>query len=159
VGQNPLDMPSALHHATIISRDSRNIIRLLHDVLGLPITAELVIDATEMGTLLDWYHDSRDIRSVLLGGGTAGLVEVIDLADSREEDDPGQEWPLRTGVNQLCFAVRDLDTVLDACRQLGLPHQVRGRQDIQLQGQRFSVAALVVDGLRIQLSQLCPGDS
>src|ERR1700677_518736 len=132
-------MPSALHPATIISRDSRNIIRLLHDVLGLPITAELVIDATEMGTLLDWCHDSRDIRSVLLGGGSAGLVEVIDLADSREEDDPGQDWSLRTGVNQLCFAVRDLDTVLDACRQLDLPHQVRGRQDIQLQGQRFSV--------------------
>jgi catechol 2,3-dioxygenase-like lactoylglutathione lyase family enzyme len=148
-------MPTALHHVTVFSRGSQNVIRLLHDVLGLPIAAELIMDAKGLGPLADWCHDSSTIRTVVLGGGSIGLVELIDLGDSSQGEDEVQDSSPRTGVNQLCFAVRDVEDVLDACRSLGLVLRVKGRQNIEIQGQQFSVAVLMVDGLRVQLSQLC----
>jgi hypothetical protein len=154
-GRTLINMPTALHHVTVFLRGGHNVIRLLQDVLGLPLAVELMMKSEDLGPLADWCEGSSSIRTLLFGNGSAGLVELIDLGGSGHEEREVPGSAPTSGASQLCFAVRDIEGVLDACRNLSVVFQIRGRQNIEIQDQSFSVAVLIVDGLRIQLSQLC----
>ncbi|WP_319447829.1 MULTISPECIES: hypothetical protein [unclassified Mycobacterium] len=74
-------MSSQLHHHVVMrSHSAEQFIKFLTDVAGMSVQAAFRVPGEVLETTLKWPpSDGADIT--ILGSGTAGLVEVIDVPE------------------------------------------------------------------------------
>jgi hypothetical protein len=71
---------SQLHHVVMRSHSAERFIKSLTDVAAMSVQAAFRVPGEVMETTLKWPpSDGADIT--ILGSGTAGLIEVIDVPE------------------------------------------------------------------------------
>lgn len=93
-----------LHHVTVLTFDPKPLLRVLRDVVGLPVIREFVAPGAAFASLLN-VPNAGDVPCMMLGNGDSGLIELCVLDKSLE----GRVAP---GPRLLVFTARSLEEVL-----------------------------------------------
>ena len=99
-------MIERIHHVGIAVRDADASLAFYRDILGLPVTKDVVLE-------------DQGIRGLLLDAGGA----EIELLQPLHANTPVGRFLERRGegLHHLCFATEDIDAELDLARLRGLP--------------------------------------
>ena len=80
-------MPNQLHHVVMRSHSADTFIKFLTDVVGMDIQTQFRIGGDILEATLGWPpSDGADLT--MLGGGDAGLIEVLDVPEHLREVAP-----------------------------------------------------------------------
>jgi catechol 2,3-dioxygenase-like lactoylglutathione lyase family enzyme len=140
-------MVEGIHHVSVVTADAKRLIAFLEQVLGMVVTATIDTERTQIAELLGWPEREGLVRSVILGSGRAGLLEVIDCPGATER---AASDPPAAGVLQLAVSVRDLAVALREARALGVD-EIVGPRELAVAGHRILAAVVGVAGSRFQL--------
>jgi catechol 2,3-dioxygenase-like lactoylglutathione lyase family enzyme len=153
-------MPSVVHHVSIVTSEPERVATFLREVLGMPPVFDFEVGRADVGELLNWPRASVptpvSVRAQLFGSGNAGLVEVVEYPGVLEH--PGSHGAPTlptTGLAQLAFQVSDVAEVIERARTAGADQIVEPRV-ITVAGRPVLVAAVVLAGVRVQLTQTPP---
>lgn len=74
-------MPNQLHHVVMLSHSAPTFIGFLTDVVGMDVQASFRVPGEILEATLGWPpSEGGDVT--FLGGGTAGLIEVLDVPEN-----------------------------------------------------------------------------
>jgi hypothetical protein len=103
-------LPNQIHHVVMRSHDAGTFIKFLTDVVGMETQAQFRVPGEVLETTLGWPpSDGADVT--MLGGGNAGLVEVLDVPEHLRDVAP-------EGLAALSFLTDDYDNLQDKARTM-----------------------------------------
>lgn len=103
-------MPNQLHHVVMRSHSADTFIRFLTDVVGMDIQNQFRVPGEVLEATLGWPpSDGADVT--ILGSGTAGLIEVLDVPEHLRTAAP-------EGLAALSFLTDDFSNVQEKARGL-----------------------------------------
>lgn len=135
-----------VHHVSVFVADARPVVRLLREALDLPVLSSLRVPFRSVGPLMGWQGNAEEVFTTIVGRGSEGLVEVVQVPPGTSHD-PDISPPFG---GQLSFEVDDLDATTRRCESAGAtilrnPHaMVAGRRQIRL-------GLVLVERVRVQL--------
>lgn len=103
-------MPNQLHHVVMRSHSAATFIKFLTDVVGMEIQTQFHIGGDVLETTLGW-PPSDGAELTMLGGGDAGLIEVLDVPEHLRQVAP-------EGLAALSFLTDDYRGVQDRARTM-----------------------------------------
>ena len=103
-------MPNQLHHVVMRSHSARTFIQFLTDVVGMEVQAQFRVPGEVLQATLGW-PPSDGAEVTMLGGGEAGLIEVLDVPENLREVAP-------EGLAALSFLTDDYHNVQDRARTM-----------------------------------------
>jgi catechol 2,3-dioxygenase-like lactoylglutathione lyase family enzyme len=103
-------LPNQLHHVVMRSHSASTFIRFLTDVVGMDIQNQFHVPGEVLQTTLGW-PPSNGAEVTMLGGGDAGLVEVLDVPEHLRDVAP-------EGLAALSFLTDDYNNVHDKARTM-----------------------------------------
>ena len=75
-----MEVPNQLHHVVLRSHSSKSLIAFLIKTVGMTIQQEFRLPSSILEATLGWPAcDGADVT--ILGSGTAGLIEVLDVPE------------------------------------------------------------------------------
>jgi catechol 2,3-dioxygenase-like lactoylglutathione lyase family enzyme len=96
-------MANQLHHVVMRSHSADTFVQFLTEVVGMDVQLRFRVPGEVLQTTLGWPpSDGADVT--MLGNGTVGLVEVLDVPEHLRDVAP-------EGLAALSFLVDDYDTV------------------------------------------------
>lgn len=103
-------MPNQLHHVVMRSHSADAFIKFLTDVVGMDIQTQFHIGGEILEATLGWPpSDGADLT--MLGGGDAGLIEVLDVPEHLREIAP-------EGLAALSFLTDDYQGAQDRAKTM-----------------------------------------
>ncbi|MGA5466165.1 VOC family protein [Mycobacterium sp. NPDC050041] len=103
-------MPNQLHHVVMRSHAADTFIRFLTDVVGMEVQGAFHVPGEVLQATLGW-PPSDGAEVTMLGGGDAGLIEVLDVPEHLREVAP-------EGLAALSFLTDDYHNVQDRARTM-----------------------------------------
>jgi catechol 2,3-dioxygenase-like lactoylglutathione lyase family enzyme len=104
------DLPNQLHHVVMRSHSAVTFIQFLTDVVGMEIQTQFRVPGDVLETTLGWPpSDGADVT--MLGGGNAGLIEVLDVPEHLRDVAP-------EGLAALSFLTDDYNAVQDRAKTM-----------------------------------------
>ena len=101
-------MPNQLHHVVMRSHSADVFIKFLTDVVGMEVQMSFRVPGEVLETTLGWPpSDGADVT--MLGSGSAGLVEVLDVPEHLRDVAP-------EGLAALSFLTDDYEAVQTRAR-------------------------------------------
>jgi catechol 2,3-dioxygenase-like lactoylglutathione lyase family enzyme len=102
-------MPNQLHHVVMLSHSATKFIGFLTDVVGMDVQHSFRVPGDILEATLGWPpSEGGDVT--FLGGGTAGLIEVLEVPEDLRSVVP-------EGLAALSFMSDDNRTAQDKARQ------------------------------------------
>lgn len=102
-------MPNQLHHVVMLSHSAETFIGFLRDVVGMDVQHSFRVPGEILEKTLGWPpSEGGDVT--FLGGGTAGLIEVLDVPE-------GLRTVVPEGLAALSFMSDDNRAAQDKARQ------------------------------------------
>lgn len=115
----------------------------------MPSAYRFEVARAEVAELLGWPPatdaEPSEVRAELFGGAAVGLLEIVHSPAA------GTAAPPVSGLVQVALQVPDVGRVLERARQFPADEIVEPRT-ITVAGQAVQVAAVVVAGVRFQLT-------
>lgn len=102
-------MPNHLHHVVMLSHSAPTFIKFLTHVVGMEVQYSFPVPGEILAKTLGWPPTcGADVT--ILGGGEAGLVEVLDVPEQLRSSVP-------EGLAALSFLADDYDTTHAKARE------------------------------------------
>jgi catechol 2,3-dioxygenase-like lactoylglutathione lyase family enzyme len=103
-------LPNQLHHVVMRSHSADTFIKFLTDVVGMDVQAQFHIGGDILEATLGWPpSDGADLT--MLGGGDAGLIEVLDVPEHLRDVAP-------EGLAALSFLTSDYQGAQDRAKTM-----------------------------------------
>jgi catechol 2,3-dioxygenase-like lactoylglutathione lyase family enzyme len=103
-------LPNQLHHVVMRSHSADTFIKFLTDVVGMDIQTQFHIGGDILEATLGWPpSDGADLT--MLGGGDAGLIEVLDVPEHLRDVAP-------EGLAALSFLTDDYQGAQDRAKTM-----------------------------------------
>ncbi len=103
-------MPNHLHHVVMSSHSADAFIKFLTDVVGMEVQSQFPLPGEVLETTLGW-PPSDGATLTMLGGGDAGLIEVLDVPEKLRDIAP-------EGLTALSFMADDYHRVQEKARAM-----------------------------------------
>lgn len=103
-------MPNQLHHVVMRSHSAETFVKFLTDVVGMDVQTRFLVPGEVLETTLGW-PPSDGAEVTMLGGGDAGLIEVLDVPEHLREVAP-------EGLAALSFLTDDYGGVQNRARTM-----------------------------------------
>ena len=98
-------MPNQLHHVVMRSHSASTFIQFLTDVVGMDVQHSFRVPGEVLETTLGW-PPSEGADVTILGSGSAGLIEVLDVPEKLRDVAP-------EGLAALSFLTDDYSNAKD----------------------------------------------